>query len=307
MPFALSRRLRVAARAFFAPLVPAVNAGEPAPRPPVRGSEPAEVVNDPRAYHVDIGPPDAPWRVFVGLPAMPPPPEGYSAIIASDGNATFPLLWHARERLAPAAPLAVIGIGYPDGRRFDVVRRWYDLTSRHRIDPKRQGIPPRGPGDRETGGREAFAQAIEGMILPELARCLPLARNDLTLYGHSLGGLFTLHMLFTRPKLFARFSAADPSLWWNDGEALREAAAFAGGLSAGGGAAQERALRLLVESSGALRRDSGAGLNKVEDLQAVLARFAGVALDSRSYPEESHISLLPPSIADTIRFHLGQL
>jgi predicted alpha/beta superfamily hydrolase len=44
--------------------------------------------------------------------------------------------------------------------------------------------------------------------------------------GSSLGGLFALHMGFTRPDVFGRIAAMSPSVWWAGGQMLREAAAL---------------------------------------------------------------------------------
>ncbi len=44
--------------------------------------------------------------------------------------------------------------------------------------------------------------------------------------GHSLGGLFVLHALFTSPESFDRYVAGSPSLWWRGGMMLDAAAAL---------------------------------------------------------------------------------
>lgn len=64
----------------------------------------ARIITDERASSFDIGPQDAGWRVFVGLPRMPAPADGYSAIIATDGNASFPGLWDRRRSWPPTRP-----------------------------------------------------------------------------------------------------------------------------------------------------------------------------------------------------------
>ncbi|SIT86529.1 alpha/beta hydrolase [Pontibaca methylaminivorans] len=260
-----------------------------------RGAQPAERIVDPRVTQFEIGPADKPWRIFVGLPVSPPPAAGYSAIIALDGNASFPTLWHLREETAPHAPVALIGVGYPIEVRNDTTRRWFDLTS-----PGKQPVPPkeglRGPGDRPTGGQNTFLAMIADELLPRLTRELPLEPSALTLFGHSLGGLFVLNVLFTQPQLFSRYAAADPSTWWNAGEALREAAAFRGGvLAAGGRLAPERPL--LVSNSG----------DRHPEILDVLADLPGLDLIHRPHPTENHGSLMHPAAAEALDLHLGRL
>lgn len=262
---------------------------------PRRGQEPAERITDPRASHFDLGPDGDPWRIFLGLPAVPPPANGYSAIIALDGNASFPILWHLREARAPQAPMALIGIGYPVQTRNDTTRRWFDLTS-----PGKEPVPPqpdlRGPGTRPTGGQDLFLAMIAEQLLPRLTRDLPLDPGALTLFGHSLGGLFVLHALFTRPGLFARYAAADPSTWWNAGETLREANAFRGGVLAAGGRVTPP--RPLLMSTSGTRRPA---------ILDVLSDVPGLDLRHRAHPHESHGSVMRPAAAETLDLHLGRL
>lgn len=46
------------------------------------------------------------------------------------------------------------------------------------------------------------------------------------LFGHSLGGLFALHTLFTAPESFDTYLAASPSIFWNDKYILTEEKKF---------------------------------------------------------------------------------
>jgi len=255
----------------------------------------AERITHPRVTEFEIASAGKEFRIFIGLPGVPPPAEGYSAIIALDGNASFPPLWHQREAMAPDAPVVLVGLGYPIETRNDTMRRWFDLTSPGKMPvPAQEGV--RGPGDRPTGGQAAFLKLITDTLLPRLMHDIPLNRADMTLFGHSLGGLFVLHTLFTQPNVFARYVAADPSLWWNAGEILREAAAFRGGVLAAGGKLQP-ARSLLVPTAGA----------GVPALLETLTGLSGLDLIHRPYPDESHGSIIVPALKDALNLHLGGL
>lgn len=264
----------------------------------------ARIIDDPRASSFDIGPDGKAWRVLVGLPDVPAPPEGYSAIVATDGNASFPGLWDARQQLAPDAPVVLIGVGYPTDYTIDTERRWLDLTS--------PGQPPQTVAermmnngqDRETGGRDAFLGMIADSILPAVHQRVGLNMRDLTLYGHSLGGLFTLHALYTRSEVFARYVASDPSVWWNNGEALREAAAFAGGIEAAGGVVSPP-IRLLIARSAALSTDNR--LQSVPALVEILRGIDGLDVVYQPYPDETHGSLAGVMRDQVLLLHLGKL
>ncbi|RSH76724.1 uncharacterized protein EHS24_005300 [Apiotrichum porosum] len=263
----------------------------------------AEVIEDPLATTFELGSQQddgVVWRILVGLPNVPAPVEGYSAFISTDGNATFPVLWHQREQLAPEAPVALIGIGYPCSTRFDQARRWYDLTSPHMVQPAAE--PSRGPGDHRTGGREALLDMVQTLLLPALKQRIPLNMSNLTLYGHSLGGLFTVHAMLTRPRLFTRYVAADPSTWWNSGEIVREARVFLGGVAAAGGRVTPRT-SLWICQSGAW---NGAKANRPapHDLVSSLGGVEGLHVTLTEYPDETHGSLIEPSLAQTLLLHV---
>jgi uncharacterized protein len=51
------------------------------------------------------------------------------------------------------------------------------------------------------------------------------------LVGHSLGGLFAIHVLTSAPDAFNAYVGTSPSLWWDDRVVLREAEKFFAGRS----------------------------------------------------------------------------
>jgi predicted alpha/beta superfamily hydrolase len=89
--------------------------------------------------------------------------------------------------------------------------------------------PARARGRGILGGR---ADVYGRMLIEELKpfvdstyRTLP--QGEFTgIGGSSLGGLFALHMGFTRPEIFSRVAAMSPSVWWGNRAILREASAL---------------------------------------------------------------------------------
>jgi predicted alpha/beta superfamily hydrolase len=156
------------------------------------------------------------------------------------------------------------------------------------------------PADRLTGGRAGFLAMIGDELLPELARRHSLDRSQMTLYGHSLGGLFVLHALFTRPNLFARYVAADPSVWWNAGESQREAAAFVGGVLAAGGVI-DPGIQVMIAQAGRARQNHP---HDPTALVQILSGVLGLEVLYRPYPRENHGSLMVRSTADALDLHL---
>lgn len=303
MPIFPNRRALLASLGLLA----AANVGKGKAQPARSDADrPAEVIDDPRVSSFRIGPDDGGWRIDIGLPNAPAPTKGYSAMVALDGNSLFPRLWHHREREAPYAPVVLIGIGYPVSTRIDMERRMFDLTSPAMVpvDPAHQ--TGRAPGDYKTGGRSAFLRQIEAAILPAIHQRTHVNPDDMTLFGHSLGGLFALHVLFARPNLFTRYAAADPSVWWNGNEALREAEAFAGGVTAAGGRLSPPR-QLLIAASGSRPDGTGAAPRMdMPKLVETLSRLDGLDVTYSPHPDENHGSLVEPAASEALNLHLGR-
>ncbi|MDR1646699.1 MAG: alpha/beta hydrolase [Zoogloeaceae bacterium] len=169
------------------------------------------------------------YRVYVAVPRQPPPTEGYPVFYLLDGNAALDALkaQHAAlEKLAtsPDAPVLVM-IGYETTSRFDVVARAYDYTPPVPGEADLTDMPGSG---RKAGGAEIFRDFLVHALKPELQRKFHLNPSRQTLWGHSYGGLFALHILFTHPGDFQHYVAVSPALWWHDGWIFREEEAFAG-------------------------------------------------------------------------------
>lgn len=79
---------------------------------------------------------------------------------------------------------------------------------------------PNGLPWPKLGGGNAFIQMIEDDIKPLVRNRFPTGRE--ILYGHSLGGLMTLHSLLTKPEAFSCYVASSPSLWVHGGRIIRD-------------------------------------------------------------------------------------
>ncbi|NYZ13510.1 alpha/beta hydrolase [Azospirillum sp. RWY-5-1] len=246
------------------------------------------------------------YRVFLVHPVTPPPPSGFPVLTMLDGNATVPLALKALPQV-PGDAAVIVGVGYPVEGRFDVERRYLDLTP----PTAAEFLPPRRGNPIVTGGRDAFRSFLETEVMAAVEARVPVDRRRRWLYGHSLGGLFVLHMLFRRSGGFQGFIAADPSVWWNGRSILDEMAAFIAG-GDGGGAS------ILIETSGtrpprpgqtsadAARMEALRSGPDGRDVAAALARVPGLGVDVRHFPEETHGSLIEPTVADALRVAFGR-
>lgn len=157
------------------------------------------------------------YRIRLAQPRQPPAPEGYPTVYFLDGNAVLMELNAGllAKLAAGKRPPVLVMIGYDNNLRIDAAGRAYDYTP-----PLPAGVkkPPRA-----SGGADAFLQLIESRIKPAIAAKVAVDPQRQTLWGHSYGGLFVLHTLFTHPAAFQRYIAVEPSLWWGEGMILREA------------------------------------------------------------------------------------
>lgn len=178
----------------------------------------------PNSYYVDVpvSGQDNPYRLFVSVPEGDAPKEGFPVVYLMDGNAFFSAavtaskaLMHPRFEHKQAA--IIIGLGYPIEGTHDIERRWFDLTPPTAQAP---ALPKKHMEFFKTikfGGAEQTLSLLVDQIRPWLAAQYPINPAQQILFGHSLGGLFTLYALHTRPDAFQGYGAISPSLWWNEG------------------------------------------------------------------------------------------
>lgn len=166
------------------------------------------------------------YRLRVALPTGAAPAGGHPVAWLLDGNAA--LMDVGAETLSelarrPAAPVIVF-VAHDNDLRIDGAARAFDYTPRRPGGDEAQRDPL---GSRRNGGADAFLDLITTQAMPQVAALAPVDPARQALWGHSYGGVFVLHVLFTRPQAFADYGAADPSLWWGDGQLAREEAAAA--------------------------------------------------------------------------------
>ncbi|MEO3947822.1 alpha/beta hydrolase-fold protein [Gorillibacterium sp. CAU 1737] len=241
-----------------------------------------------------------PYRIFVHVPLKPPPPGGYPVLYAVDGNAYFGSLAEAMRLVTRhprgLPPGVVVGIGYPAEGPFVSERRFYDLTT----PAARGSLRPDGSSWPLNGGADRFLAFIEGELMPLLGRRFPIDSTRQGLFGHSLGGYFTLYALLTRPGLFRSYVAGSPSLWWDDRILFRRLPEF------------EARLRS-KETETDLLFTVGTEDDKIfENAKAYHERLLPyreqglTRLVWREFAEEGHISVLHPLISPMLRFLFAQ-
>jgi len=161
------------------------------------------------------------WRVHVGIPKTPPPPAGWPSFWMLDGNAALMEFDDAllADLAAQALPQVLVFISHDNELRTDSAQRNRDYTPLLLA-------PEDATGSLGNGGADAFLEVIERQIRPQVEALAALDPGKRSLWGHSLGGLFTLHTLFTRTGAFATYIAASPSMWWGNAYAVNASERF---------------------------------------------------------------------------------
>ncbi len=136
-------------------------------------------------------------------PLTPAPPSGYPVIFVTDGNGMFPLAAAQMAIMALAGKGAVVvGIGYPtDDYMRPMTLRYRDLTPVTEDKTLFPTQPPLAAAD-QGGESELFYRFITEELRPAVSASYPLDAHHQTLYGHSLGGLFVLGVMFKHPDVF---------------------------------------------------------------------------------------------------------
>ena len=76
-----------------------------------------------------------------------------------------------------------------------------------------------------SGGADNFLKFFETELIPEIEKQYR-TQPYRVFAGHSLGGLFAIHAMISKPGLFQSWVAVSPSLQWENAEALKRAEEF---------------------------------------------------------------------------------
>jgi predicted alpha/beta superfamily hydrolase len=241
------------------------------------------------------------YHIFISTPMQSPPPDGFPVIYLLDANAVFGTMTEAiraqsrfPERTG-VEPAIVVGIGYATEAPFHPSRH-YDFT--FPVPPSELPLIPGVESWPEQGGSAAFLGFIEEELKPVIEQEFPIDTNRQTLFGHSLGGLFVLTALFTKPYGFRKYVAGSPSIYWNERNLLEAESGFKARLT------EPKPIELLLTIGELENRGESFDNNKTADMAARLVslRDKRLSVAFKEFEDESHISVLPVLISQGIRF-----
>ena len=149
------------------------------------------------------------YRISVWLPpSYASTTKSYPSLYVLDANVCFGMVAEAVWSLVlgnELPELLIVGIGYPIKSLDEwVIHRSRDFT------------PTRMHANPGSGGAESFLSCLQTELIPFVEQNYRTEPTDRTLFGYSLGGLFTLFSLLRNPQLFRRYVAGSPVLDWDN-------------------------------------------------------------------------------------------
>ncbi len=248
------------------------------------------------------------YSIRVHQPQGRAPEEGHALVWLLDAPTTWAPMQNSLTDAGDGG-VVVIGIDWEDDGEVDQNLRRRDFTPPARGDVP----PPRGRTVAWTmdGDCEAFMRFLCDTLQPHYLEALPVDARRQTLVGHSLNGLFVLHVLMSQPRRFQGYVAASPSIWWDGARIVEEAESFDW--------APARGARVLVSVGSHEQRE---GPEKpaevaVEDDAAVFAephmvanasalahlmRARGIDCEFRIFEGQAHHAVLPDAMAAALEF-----
>lgn len=272
-------------------------------------------VHDVHSKHADED-----FQIWVAEPVagiMPFPPGPRKVLYVLDANLFFgtavELTRLMSQLYGELPPLMVVGIGYDtDVPAIQAELRARDFTPTEDAgfgDMARSmpGAPePTLPEGRRLGRAAPFLDFLTEEVVPFVEDRYEVAEEGATLFGSSLGGLFTLHALLERPEAFGAYVAVSPAIWWDGAEILKRVEPLRS-------ARDDLDAELFLAVGGKEERadiPALAPFKMVSNLEA----FAQ-ALRSRDYPSldittfvaegESHTTVVPVALTRALRKVVG--
>jgi predicted alpha/beta superfamily hydrolase len=215
-------------------------------------------------------------------------PDDYTAT----AGARLPVLYMPdggmKEDFLHVAGLVQVGAGNGTMRPFILVG--IENTERRRDttgpteNPEDKKIAPR------VGGSAAFRKFIREELMPEV-KLRYRTTEERAIVGESLAGLFVVETFLLEPDMFDTYIAFDPSLWWNDGKLLKDAAELL--------RANPKLNKNVYFASGG---DKGVaeGIRPLADVFAKNAP-AGVKWHYEKMPDEKHSTIYHPAALKAFR------
>ncbi len=146
------------------------------------------------------------YQLHIGLPEnyAKNPEKRYPVVYVTDGYWDFGKITTIHGSLVydkVVPEFITVGLGYVgENLNYGALRSW-------ELSPV-----PAHDGGRGSGRAADFLKTLETEIIPFVEREYRVDRSQRVLAGASLGGLFTLYAMYSKPELFQGYIAATPAV-----------------------------------------------------------------------------------------------
>ncbi len=238
---------------------------------------------------------DQTYEIHVMLPiSKKDGSEKFPVLYMTDANGGIPFSSNTRimQTAAEIPRFIVVGIGYPVNNIYEALNlRQRDLTPTESERPEYnfpiEGIETIQSG-KKTGGGPEFLRFIREQLMPFINERYNTVPNDSSYFGHSLGGLFGLSVLFHAPETFNRYIIGSPAMWWDNEVIFSDAQEFLN-------ANEALNISVYMTVGGMEERDRPEAhwVSNLYRMDALLRSkpIEGFTLKTEVFPEEAHISV----------------
>ncbi len=160
------------------------------------------------------------YDIMVSLPDgfADQPERRWPLVVLADGGRAFPHLSCIGRRLAREGAIheaVIVGLSYAAGEDLENSRR-------------RDYTPVARAGSALAyGGAVPYQAYLRDVVLRYVEATFRTNPGQRYFWGHSYGGLFGAHILFTEPDMFQTYLLGSPSFWYEDGAIYAFEEAFA--------------------------------------------------------------------------------
>ena len=145
---------------------------------------------------------DDSFHIFISLPnSYDVSDKKYPVLYVLDGDIAFGMA-------ASIARYLQVGENIPE---LIIVGIGYGSLDKSAGEKRRRDYRPIA-----TGGAENFLNFLKDELIPFIDMNYRTVSEDRTINGYSIGGLFGLYTLFTKPETFNRYIIGSPSLTWDN-------------------------------------------------------------------------------------------
>lgn len=155
----------------------------------------------------------------------------------------------------------------------------------------RDFLPEKTAENNKAGGADQFIVFLKQELIPFIDHKFPTSGEN-SLFGHSLGGLFTFYVMLKEPGIFSNYYCSDPSFPWNNRRIISMATTAFKNTSD---------LNRTLWINGVEDTYKNVGIQKMD---SVLKEYApnGLRWKVSVYPNETHMSVRLKGIYDGLKY-----